>query len=862
MFLFLIDTLPPIRSLNRIIRAGGQNTRKLHKPRDSVFKLLHQRHKHGNHTGKKVKVEKSSHSVSPAFGAFQAMIHEDEHAHVFLGRDFLTRTACPYVGLRKRQTISSVSIDSQEPKCHLKLQTSEECKETMEYYGKPGDIKEVKCDVDQAVEMCRIIRANNFKKLDIACDLKYCEGEPLRVGLLGSQTGVVDNWTVLRDTKGLGQYLHDHVSSSKFGSSFALLKCEHRHVFQVLLLPKILQRSTISRERKKINFNIIVEDSLSRRHFYRTLSKTASTMRNIIYNKSVPATVLEFEKVQSYDTTTRINLQQLFSGTKNLHPNSDVIGIKDYFSHFQEFGYSTLFQEDNCWYDKWGSLLDLRYRTSGVKDQKARDEIWKEFVDLMKQTSRSDAIDDFGVTFLTCTVYAFLRATNVYNPKHFPNVCFAGKQFASFFLNYAKEYMMYNDNAEKPFLAYTHVITSHERSGQRVVNDDNALSKLLQQAAYMDNTVTIFISDHGAKSTAFSYYTTQGRHEVFQPLIFMIIPHAVSNKLGSDVMNALVANQKRLVGIQDLGDALRAYLNPTAPKLQGLFRSVSLNRTCEDLGLGSDVLCLCDKMDKSVSNTSLVVKWAAEFALGSLNNMIQDQFITGQKQNTSKSYFYGYGACQRYIGLEIGLARHVAVDQQEILAFTLYVQPFDRKTKEAFDIKVSFPVKRDEGMSLDKFTRASSFNEYEQCADKNVNPKLCTCRSSKQRTFKWQNRFIKKATSQRSFSLAPVGHVLDHPCLKIISRSRQFHLPSGRKQNATSTYEALNTCSEITYDFTIDIEKAKGSRISHKLPHTVTLFPRTITFLIAVKNSWKYGVFVPKFSFVKRTLRDRKFDNN
>ncbi len=114
--------------------------------------------------------------------------------------------------------------------------------------------------------------------------------------------------------------------------------------FSSLTLPKILQRSTTPHGHTKINFNIIVEDSLSRRHFYRTLSKTASTMRNIIYNKSIPATVLEFDKVQSYDTTTRANLRRLFSGTKYLGHTHDVIGIEDFFSMLKQFGYSTLFQ--------------------------------------------------------------------------------------------------------------------------------------------------------------------------------------------------------------------------------------------------------------------------------------------------------------------------------------------------------------------------------------------------------------------------------------------------------------------------------------------------------------------------------------
>ena len=802
-----------------------------------------------------MRLEHSFQRIPPAFGTFEAMIKDDKHASY--SRNYPENTDCLYVGLRKPFNTRSVVKPTKEATCHMKLQTFKDCQESIKYYGKPGEIKEASCNFSRAIEMCRILRLNNGKDFDIECDQRHCNGEPLQLGLLGSQTGVVDNWMVISNLKHLRQYLYGHTSSSKFGANFALVKCERRQIFQVLTLPKILGISTKSRGPKKINFNVIVEDSLSRNHFYRTLSKAAATMRSIIYNKSIPATVLEFEKVQSYDTTTKMNLQRLFSGKKYVRPQRDIIGIEDLFSMFKEFGYSTLFQEDNCWYDTWGTLLDLTYRTNHVKDEKTRDKMWKEFVDLMQKTSRSNNIDDYGLTFLTCSVYAYLRTTNVFDSWRFPKICFAGKHFSSFFLNYAKDYITLNDNASKPFLAYTHVLTSHERTGRRIVNDDISLSNLLQQAAYMFNTITIFISDHGGKSTKFSSYTTRGREEIFQPLIFMIIPNAVSAELGPEIMNALVLNQKRLVGIEDLGIALQAYARPGASETRGLFLPIPLNRTCEDLDLDADVLCLCKGMDKSISNESYVIMWAAKFAVGSLNNMIQNQFIAGQMSSNSsqtKSSFYGYGACQPYTGLQISHARHLVTREMQILAFTLFVQPFDRKTKEAFDIKVSFPINNlDDRIRFDKFTRASFFNQYEICADKNVNPKICTCRTKPHEAFKWRKNFTTEAAIRPSFSYKPKSLVLDHPCLTIISRSRYYTLPSGRKQDAITAYEAFNACSHVTYNLTIDIKKARGSRLSRGLPYALTIYPKTLTFLMAAMNNWKYGVFVPTFSFVKRT---------
>ena len=86
--------------------------------------------------------------------------------------------------------------------------------------------------------------------------------------------------------------------------------------------------------------------------------------------------------------------------------------------------------------------------------------------------------------------------------------------------------------AAQPFIAYTHLLTSHDNDGKRIVDDDASLADLFQHAAHLRNTVTIFASDHGTRATKFSAYTNQGRLEVSQPLLFMIIPHEVSKLLG------------------------------------------------------------------------------------------------------------------------------------------------------------------------------------------------------------------------------------------------------------------------------------------------------------------------------------------
>ena len=45
------------------------------------------------------------------------------------------------------------------------------------------------------------------------------------------------------------------------------------------------------------------------------------------------------------------------------------LGVEVLYGIFQKWGYQTLFQEDLCWYDKWGSALtDIEKRDVPIQD--------------------------------------------------------------------------------------------------------------------------------------------------------------------------------------------------------------------------------------------------------------------------------------------------------------------------------------------------------------------------------------------------------------------------------------------------------------------------------------------------------------
>ena len=858
-------------------------------------------------------------AVVPTYATYEDMLEDDTHASK--NRSFPEYSACPYQGLRKPLT-EKLSTHSQSVKCRRRQLTSSDCTEIVKYFGEHGTINASQCDTNNAIKICTISERKNYRReeIKVSCDVSVCKGKRVSLGLFNDTIGKI-KWRLVTPIDRLNKLLKNHVMSSEFGPGFALLTCEGGQGIQVLSFPKILDRVKVvqKEKRKRFNINIVLEDSLSRAHFYRTLLKTVSTFRNIIYNQSIPSTLLEFDKVQSYGSNTYSNLQRLFTGQKycNAKMKCDVaakellandtktsctLGVEEMLSRYKKAGYSTLLQEDDCWLDNWGSLLDLRSGLPHVTNEKERLARWNDYLMILKKLPRWDAVDDFGMSILSCDVYKTHNLTNPYSSETMPKICFAGRHYSSYLLEYVKRYTELNDMATQPFFAYTHLLTSHDTNGKRIVNDDENLADLFRHAAHLRNTVTIFTSDHGGKATKFAAYTTQGREEVFQPLLFMIVPHKISKMLGPDLMNALVVNQNRLVGVEDLYHSLVSLLD-TYPKswgsstdsytnnliqhansnqsentvfrpdlnrrysahnvvasstgLRGLFEPVPLDRTCEQMKLTSEVLCLCDGMDKTISNDSQTVQWAAEFALGTLNNRIQEQYTAAlsSKSGGLASGFYGYGACQRYRGTKILRARQANFGSKQKLLFSLLATPFDRKAPEVFDVDVSFATNQNgNGITLNSLIRVSQFNKYEKCTDKGVDPKLCACHPDQRNSTLWRNELYSKTALLENFRSKQKTRILDR-CLTIVRRVRREKIGLGRWQNVILSYEAVNACPDVTYKLKIRYKKL-NTKVSLKHPKSVKLLPRTVTFLLTVLSTWKWSRFSPKFTFEKSKWRE------
>ena len=246
-------------------------------------------------------------------------------------------------------------------------------------------------------------------------------------------------------------------------------------------------------------------------------------------------------------------------------------------------------------------------------------------------------IDHYGLTHFSCAVVKKYGRTNHYDKP--AKMCFNGQFFSWYFMDYiTKVYTaLSHEDKGKPLLSYMHFNTGHEMTGVRMINLDANLAKFFNDMAGLRNTLTVIFADHGHKMTPFSY-TEEGRRELFDPAFFMIVPDGVKEKLGPQRMAALETNQKRLFILQDVHKALMSLHDPEKMNSQdfsqtGIFSVIPANRTCADLYMLPLTRCKCEGFDEEghIQDNAENHKWLAEFALATINDAIQKQYMEGQE---------------------------------------------------------------------------------------------------------------------------------------------------------------------------------------------------------------------------------------
>ena len=779
---------------------------------------------------------------------------------------FTDSHVCSYEGLQSKEKFPSTNMS-----CVPYRKTDGDCNEAFKYFGEYNMTSDpLQCKKPASRPICTFLTESRFSardKISVTCWRDVCsKSSPIFLGCSDPEFGIVDeekNWMKFHSVGELEQELPGIVAqNSVHGFNSCLLKCKmgRTEVKQALIFPPILKRAAKKNpsSKKKINVNIVLEDSVSRSHFYRSMPRSAQSLRDIYRDSSFRATVLDFELVQSYAAYTLLNAQFMMAG-KALNDNGSngkspkrMNGINVLTQQFKRFGYQTLMHEDLCWYDEWGSFFSPDYK----KKMKPYTEEFKRVFESFKQAT-NPYVDNKGLILLSCEILKGLGTTNPFGKKYNDNFCWDGRSMSEYLLFYVRRFLSLVDRNPEvaPALVYTHLNTGHEPSGKRIRSDDVILSKFLEEMARSDNTLSIVLSDHGGKTTDYAIKTYPGSLEVYSPMLFMIIPHKVAERLGKDRMNALILNQKRLVTVSDLHHTLTTIASltdgdDTTTEASGLLQLVSPTRTCAGIkGLSTEAMCRCEGWTKLLSPQSPDVMWLAEFALGQINNMIQAQYLRGMGRTGTKRNS-GYGHCARYVGKAIERPRQELVGKHYITTLVLVVKPaYGVKSQERFEVQLKHSSVLEHSVTLVKYTRLSFYSKYKSCVDKQVDIQLCACavRNSSKREKRGGSTVenLMRARHFVDYGMRSTTRFLESKCLLVTIRYLK-RLVISKKQTRLMSIEVANVCKDNTLRVKLGgIHKI--TRFSRALPVSLVVKPRTIQFVLAALNGWRYGLFKPVF---------------
>ncbi|XP_066286633.1 uncharacterized protein [Branchiostoma lanceolatum] len=618
---------------------------------------------------------------------------------------------------------------------------------------------------------------------------------------------------------------------------------EQRYIMQLIILPPQMKPTEKPvNGSNKINVNIILLDSLSRHHFYRSLPQTLSQFHSLNSEKRSTAKVLDFELVQAIRSRTFESVQALFAGeifepdkgfsSQDMPPKP--LEVEKMFMPFKRQGYETLWLEDLCWTWEWGLVKNLAMIQFGERYRLR----WRSFREAVKKAG----IDRLDSTLTSCDILKESHLPDMFHGP--PAICFNGRYQHEYLLSYLRQMQAKMTQLNRPLLSYLMLNTAHEDSGLRVQTLDQAFSEYVRFVAGQQNTLTIIFADHGNSYGDFLKETYEGQIELYHPALFMIVPDKVAKILGHKKMKALTLNQHRLVSLLDAHYTIKSLLpkkeqsmNPAHRSFymlnqNGLLSDIPPNRTCSQVPRILPNLCICEGYDSPMRNDSYHTLFA-EFALGTLNNHILQQFGEANPQAVS-----GVGSCQRLVahGFKNVKERH-GKEGVVVVTLDLHVQSGDNsgQPEDIFTVVVQFDENEDTAMTLLGYERVSKYGHYSKCADKGVNVKLCVCS-------------LKKPLKPPNVNKVPRWNL--HYPMVLGRKTKVSELDKGclfalyRQNESGVSFELANVCPSFSYTVWFDLEVSNMHRSVRTSPKK-DLKPGDIQFTVVLlqtrtHHSWRW----------------------
>lgn len=381
--------------------------------------------------------------------------------------------------------------------------------------------------------------------------------------------------------------------------------------------------------------------------------------------------------VVGLDAVSRLNLHRQMNSTINYLKNIGGIELRGYnkvgdntFPNLIPVLTGKLEEElrNTCWpnktdrFDKCHFIWD-DYKSKGYVTAYGEDASWMGLFNYGRKGFEKQPTD-YGYNYFNGAAESAIGNSHNMNV----NECIGARQVYKDFLDYIKKFSVTMDRNRLPYFAFFWGVSlSHDYLNKPKLGETDYTNffKTMNDGGHLNNTVLIFLSDHGIRWGDIRG-TYQGRMEERLPFVIIRLPNWFKDRHNRAYIN-LVKNTRRLTTPFDLHETLVDFVNPLEKLDQtlevdsngkgiSLFREISETRTCEKAGIKAH-WCTCQQ-SKEIETKSKEVVAAANFAVEYINKALE-----------------GYAQCAKLVWNSIVNAR-LMIHGEEIRAGNNKIQDY------------------------------------------------------------------------------------------------------------------------------------------------------------------------------------------
>lgn len=305
---------------------------------------------------------------------------------------FKLSTFCPIY------TIHHETFDHTGTTCVPHIPRDKACNYTAKVFAPIPWAAKCKDQDEPPFKLCTISETKSldgaFMKLAVKCNLFLCDRKKkMYIEVINPSNGNMIKYDLPKEPsdKTIEKLVYYQAKASREKDiNFLFLNCysgsNGKLISQMLTFLPALPAEKDKTSSNKVNVNVVLLDSISRAHFFRSLPNTVKYLRDKQDDSNYNAHIFDFELFQAVHGHTHESEHALFSGI--LFPDNftsekkekSPVKLEVLFGLFKNAGYQTMFLDDLCWKGVWGIVTKLKAHG------------WK---DMMEKTKRSN-IDTRG----------------------------------------------------------------------------------------------------------------------------------------------------------------------------------------------------------------------------------------------------------------------------------------------------------------------------------------------------------------------------------------------------------------------------------------------------------------------------------